>query len=104
MMVGRKAVLSRNALEVKWDLIELPSLDSAVYRRGWFLDNDEYIVGVNTYINDDTPEVDMKFLTLGGKYVTINDKRIYIEPFDPLSVDGKYIKLNDQFLFFGEVV
>lgn len=99
MMIGRIVVQSGGAFVMQYHLLEQP-LDVDAYHRNWILDDDSYILGVNTFLTDPTPRLG-NYLTLDGQYVTLNGENLYFEPYNLLVLDDEYVTLDGQELYFS---
>ena len=96
MMIGRKKVISGDILELVWEMVELPT-GVAAYDRGWLMDNDDYILGVNTYLRDRS-RAETHSLTLAGCYLELEGQQISFAPLNLLTMNGRYLTINGNYL------
>ena len=76
MLIGRKYVTIRDYIRVEWHLIELPtSYDD----EDWLLDDDEYSLGLNTFLTDPNYTIN-DYLVLAGQ---------------PLELDGEFLEFEE---------
>ena len=99
MLLGHKRVTSSDILEVEWDLVELPT-NVGVYDRGWILDNDAYILGVNTYLVD-RQRTARNVLTIAGRELKLNGRNLTFQNLNLLTLNNRYLTLNGNYLNFN---
>lgn len=96
MMIGRKHVNSREIIELEWDLVEFP-IGRSAYERGWHIDDNNYTLGVDTYIRG---EAGSQWNAIGynGQEIERRGMPILREPLNPIMWNSKFIKRRGGFI------
>lgn len=101
MLLGRKHVRSREALELQWDLVELPQGPHAG-TRGWEMDEETYTLGINTIIRGGR-EPYVLALGYNGREIWRGGQPILRAPMNPIMYNNKFIKRDGGFILRGDV-
>ena len=75
MLIGRKYVTIRDYIRVEWHLIELPT---SYADENWLLDDDEYSLGLNTFLTDPDYMIN-NYLVLAGQPLTLSGEFLEFE-------------------------
>ena len=102
MMIGRIVVDSIDTFEIEWHLVEVPTSKSVtdVEVPAWYADNQDNILGINTYLTDEVFTTG-NFLTVAGEFFTLTGHNIIIPSLELFALAGDYFTLGGSPIKLG---